>query len=240
MVVDIFIPCFIDQIYPETGMNMIKILEKIGLEVYYNPNQTCCGQTAYNNGFWDEAKAVGGKFIKDFPHNRPIIGPSASCIGFIKTYYDQLFFNSALHNEYLVLKRNMYEFTNFLVSVLKISDIGATFPYKVTYHDSCSALRQLKIKEEPRLLLKHVKGLELIEMEETDTCCGYGSSFTTKNEDISFALAERKVRNAIATGAEYIVSTDATCLMHMQGYIDKHALPIKTIHLIDVLASGWE
>jgi L-lactate dehydrogenase complex protein LldE len=134
----------------------------------------------------------------------------------------------------------MYEFTNFLVSVLKISDIGATFPHKATYHDSCSALRQLKIKEEPRLLLKHVKGLELIEMEETDTCCGYGSSFTTKNEDISFALAERKVRNAIATGAEYIVSTDATCLMHMQGYIDKHALPIKTIHLIDVLASGWE
>lgn len=240
MVVDIFIPCYIDQIYPETGMNMIKILEKIGLEVHYNPNQTCCGQTAYNNGFWDEAKAVGEKLIKDFPHNRPIIGPSASCVGFIKNYYDQLFFNSALHNEYLVLKKNMYEFTNFLVKVLKISDIGATFPHTVTYHDSCSALRQLKIKDEPRLLLKHVKGLELIEMEETETCCGYGSSFTTKNEAISFALAERKVQNAIVTGAEYIVSTDATCLMHMQGYIEKHKLPIKTIHLIDVLASGWE
>ena len=189
MVVDIFIPCYIDQIYPETGMNMIKILEKIGLEVHYNPNQTCCGQTAYNNGFWDEAKAVGEKLIKDFPHNRPIIGPSASCIGFIKTYYHQLFFNSALHNEFLVLKKNMYEFTNFLVKVLKISDIGSTFPHKVTYHDSCSALRQLGIHDEPRILLKHVKGLELIEMEETETCCGYGSSFTTKNEDISFALA---------------------------------------------------
>ncbi|MDP4290781.1 MAG: (Fe-S)-binding protein, partial [Bacteroidota bacterium] len=219
MVVDIFIPCFIDQIYPETGMNMVKILEKIGLEVHYNSNQTCCGQTAYNNGFWDEAKKVGEKFIKDFPHNRTIICPSASCVGFVRNFYDQLFYNSALHNEYQLLKKNMYEFSDFLVNVLKIKDLGATFPYTITYHDSCAALREYGLTTEPRTLLSHVRGLKLVEMKENTTCCGGKSSFALKYEKVSDAMAEQKVQNALATGAQYIVSTDASCLMHQEGYI---------------------
>jgi len=240
MVVDIFIPCFIDQIYPETGMNMVKILEKIGLEVHYNPNQTCCGQSAYNNGFWDEAKLVGEKFIKDFPQNRPIICPSASCVGFVRNYYDQLFYNSALHNEYQLIKKNMYEFSDFLVNVLKIKDLGATFPYTVTYHDSCAALREYGLTTEPRTLLSFVHGLKLVEMNDNKSCCGAESSFSLKHEKISTSMAEQKVQNALATGAQYIVSTDASCLMHQEGYIKKQNLPIQTIHLIDVLASGWE
>ncbi len=239
MIVDIFIPCFIDQLYPQTGFNMIKILEKLGMEVNYNTEQTCCGQMAFNAGFWDEAKVMGEKFIKDFPNNRPVIGPTASCVGMVRNYYDELFTNTSMHLECRRLQKNLFEFTEFLVKELKITDVGATFEAKVTYHDSCAALREIGIKGEPRLLLQNVKGLELIEMKDSETCCGFGGTFSVKHEAISTAMAEQKVHNALETGAEYIVSTDLSCLMHQEGYIKKHKLPLKVIHLIDVLASGW-
>ena len=239
MIVDIFIPCFIDQIYPQTGLNMIKVLEKFNVSVHFNTNQTCCGQMAFNSGFWDEAKAMGEKFINDFPNNRPVVGPSASCVGFVKNYYSKLFHNTALHNEYKQLTKNIYEFTDFLVNVLKVQDVGATFNHTVTYHDSCAAQREIGIKDEPRILLKHVKGLELIEMRDTDVCCGFGGTFSVKHEPISTAMAEQKVQNALDTGAEYIISTDSSCLMHQYGYIKKHKIPLKIMHIADVLASGW-
>jgi len=239
MKVDLFIPCFIDQIYPETGFNMVKILEKLGVEVHYNKQQTCCGQMAFNSGFWEEAKSVGEKFIRDFPNNRYVVGPSASCVGFVRNYYDEMFYNSALHIEYHQLKKNFYEFTDFLVNVLNITDVGATFEHCVTYHDSCASLREYGLTNQPRTLLNQVKGLDLVEMNDNLTCCGFGGTFSVKHEPISTAMAEQKVHDAIGTGAEYIVSTDSSCLMHQQGYIDKHKLPLKTIHIIDVLASGW-
>lgn len=238
MEVDLFIPCFIDQFYPETGFNMVKILEKAGVKVNYNTNQTCCGQMAFNSGFWDEAKMLGEKFITDFSNNRPIVGPSASCIGYIKNYYNELFYNTAYHNEYKQLQKNIIEISDFLVNVLKITDFGSVFEHKVTYHDSCAALREYRLKDEPRTLLQKVKGLELIEMKDTHVCCGFGGTFAVKFEPISAAMAEQKVQNALETGAEYIVSTDLSCLMHQYGYIKKQNLPIKVIHLVDVLASG--
>jgi len=239
MVVDLFIPCFIDQIYPETAINTVKILEKVGLDVYYNTEQTCCGQMAFNSGYWEEAKAVGEKFIRTFPNGRYIVAPSASCVGMVRNNYEELFHNSALHNECKQLKDNIYELTDFLVNIMEVKDIGATFEGIVTYHDSCAALREYGIKEEPRELLKHVKGLELREMKDTDVCCGFGGTFSVKHEPISTAMAEQKVENALETGAQYIVSTDSSCLMHQEAYIKKHKLPIKTIHIADVLASGW-
>jgi L-lactate dehydrogenase complex protein LldE len=239
MQIDIFIPCFIDQFFPQTGMNMLRILEKLGQKVHYNPNQTCCGQIAFNSGFWEEAKAVGEKFIKDFSNNRPVVSPSASCVGMVRNYYDMLFYNSALHNEYRALKKNIFEFSDFMVNHIKATQVDAEFNHIITYHDSCAALREYGLKNEPRLLLSQVKGIEIREMEHTDECCGFGGTFSVKHEPISTAMAEQKVEHALATGAEYIVSTDASCLMHQEGYIKKHNLPIKTIHLIDVLASGW-
>jgi L-lactate dehydrogenase complex protein LldE len=239
MVVDIFIPCFIDQVFPQTGMNMVKILESLELGVHYNTEQTCCGQMAFNSGFWDEARCMGEKFIRDFPNNRPVIAPSASCVGMVRNYYPQMFHNSSLHNEYKQLRGNLFEFTDFLVNKLGITRIGATFNAVVTYHDACAALREYGIKSEPRALLANVKGLELREMKDSDVCCGFGGTFSVKNEPISTAMAEQKVQNALETGAEYIVSTEASCLMHMEGYIKKHNLPIRTIHIADVLASGW-
>ena len=220
-------------------MNMVKILEKFGVEVLYNSNQTCCGQMAFNSGFWDEAKELGEKFIKDFPNDRPVVAPSASCVGYVKNYFDKLFFNTGLHIEYRRLQKNIYEFTDFMVNVLKETEIGATFEHKVTYHDSCAALREYGIKEEPRKLLANVKGLELVEMKDTDVCCGFGGTFSVKHEAISTAMAEQKIHNALETEAEYIISTDSSCLMHQEGYIKKHKLPIKVAHIADVLASGW-
>lgn len=239
MKVDIFVPCFIDQIYPETAFNMIKILKKLGVEVFYNPEQTCCGQMAFNSGYWDEAKAVGEKFIRDFGNNRFVVAPSASCVGFVRNYYDEMFYNSALHIEYHQLKKNIFEFTDFVVNVLGVEDVGATFEHKVTYHDSCASLREYKLKDEPRRLLKKVRGLELVEMVDTDVCCGFGGTFAVKNEAVSAAMAQQKTQNALNTGAEFIVSTDSSCLMHQQGYINKNNMPLKTIHIVDVLASGW-
>ncbi len=240
MIVDIFIPCFIDQLYPETGFNMVKVLEKTGVGVRYNKNQTCCGQIAFNSGFWDHAKSMGEKFINDFRDCQYVVTPSASCAGMVRNYYDEMFYNSALHNEYRLLKKNIYEISDFLVNVLNIKDIGATFNHRVTYHDSCAALREYGLKDEPRTLLRHVRGLEIVEMMETSTCCGFGGTFSVKNEPVSAAMAEYKVNRALETNAEFIVSTDSSCLMHQQAFINKNKLPVKTIHLVDILASGWE
>jgi L-lactate dehydrogenase complex protein LldE len=239
MLVDIFIPCFIDQFFPGTAFNMVKILEKAGCTVNYNENQTCCGQIAFNSGFWDDAKVIGEKFIRDFPEDRPIVVPSASCAGFVKNYYHELFHNSGLHNEYKMVVGNIREFTDFMVNDLKITSLGSVFEHKVTYHDSCAALREYGLKHEPRKLLSEVKGLELIEMRDTDICCGFGGTFAVKHEAISTAMAEQKVLNALETGAEYIVSTDSSCLMHQGGYIKKHGIELKVSHIIDVLAAGW-
>lgn len=239
MIVDIFIPCFIDQIYPQTAFNMIKILEKVGCTVNYNPNQTCCGQPAFNGGYWDQCKDVGEKFIKDFPNDRYIVSPSASCVGMVKNYYPEMFHNSVLHNESKTIQKNIFELSDFLVNVLKVTDLGARFDGVATYHDSCAALREVGVKQEPRTLLANVKGLELREMNDTDTCCGFGGTFSIKYESIAVGMAEQKINNAIETKADIIISTDGSCLMHLDGYMKKQGKEMKVMHLADVLASGW-
>ncbi|HNX90175.1 MAG TPA: (Fe-S)-binding protein, partial [Paludibacteraceae bacterium] len=137
------------------------------------------------------------------------------------------------------LKKNIFEFTDFLVNILQVEDVGATFEHIVTFHDSCSALREYRLTDQPRRLLANVRGLELREMKDSSVCCGFGGLFSVKHEAISAAMGGQKIENALNTGAEFIVSTDSSCLMHQQGYIDKHKLPIKTMHIIDVLSSGW-
>ena len=239
MKVQLFIPCFIDQLYPQTAFNMVKVLEKAGCTVEYNSNQTCCGQPAFNAGFWDDAKEVCTKFLKDFDGADYVVAPSASCTGFIRNYYPKLFDNSSHHNDVKDLKERSFEFSEFLVNVLKIDNLGAKLDLKATYHDSCAGLRECKIKEEPRKLLGNVKGLELVEMKDVETCCGFGGTFAVKFEPISIGMADQKVSNARESGAQCIISTDHSCLMHLDGYIRHKGLPMKTMHIADVLASGW-
>ena len=239
MNIQLFIPCFVDQLFPATAFNMIKVLEKAGCTVRYNTAQTCCGQPAFNAGFWDEAKSVCTKFIKDFSGSDCIVTPSASCAGFVRNYYGKLFENSSVHNEVKDLGKRIFEFSEFMVQVLKKEDVGAILNGKATYHDSCAGLRECKIKTEPRKLLSHVKGLQLTEMNDVETCCGFGGTFAVKFEAISVAMGEQKVENALATGADYLISTDTSCLMHLQGYIKHKGYKLQTMHLADVLASGY-
>ena len=239
MNVQLFIPCFVDQLFPETGFNMIKVLKKAGCTVGYNPKQTCCGQPAFNAGFWDEAKSVCSKFIKYFSGTDYIVAPSASCVGFVRNYYDKLFENSSLHHDVADLGKRIFEFSEFMVQVLQVENMGAELNGKATYHDSCAGLRECKIKTEPRRLLSYVKGLELTEMNDVETCCGFGGTFAVKFEAISVAMGEQKVEHALATGADYLISTDHSCLMHLHGYIKHKGYSIQTLHIADVLATGW-
>lgn len=239
MNVQIFVPCFVNQLYPETAMNMVKVLRKAGCTVSYNPAQTCCGQPAFNAGFWEDAKEVCNKFIADFDGAEYIVTPSASCAGFVKNYYTKLFENSANWAKVQKVQSRIYEFSQFLVNVLKIEDVGATFENTITYHDSCAGLRECGIKTEPRKLLSNVRGLIIKEMNDVETCCGFGGTFAVKFQAISSAMADQKVDNAVATGADCLVSTDVSCLMHIEGYAQKAGKPIRCLHLADVLASGW-
>lgn len=239
MNVQLFIPCFIDQLYPQTAFNMIKVLEKTGCTVTYNTTQTCCGQPAFNAGFWDEARAVCIKFVKDFNGSDYVVAPSASCAGFVKNYYSRLLDNSSVHNEVKDLSKRIFEFSEFMVNILQIENTGATLKGKATYHDSCAGLRECRIKEEPRKLLSYVKELELVEMNDVETCCGFGGTFAVKFEPISIGMADQKIENAMATGADYLISTDLSCLMHLDGYIKNKGYKLQTMHIADVLASGW-
>ncbi|MBQ6084353.1 MAG: (Fe-S)-binding protein [Bacteroidales bacterium] len=240
MTVDLFVSCIIDQFYPMTAMNTLKLLKAAGVEVEYNPEQTCCGKFAFNSGYIEDAKALGEKFLHDFPNNRPVVGISASCVGFIKTRYKELFYNTSLHLEHKRLISNIYELTDFLVNQLHKDYFEAVFPHKVAYLDSCSSLRELGLKNEGRQLLTKVNGLELVEMKHPEICCGMGKGlFALQHEAISSSLADKKLKEAMEAGAEYLITNDISCLMHLDSYAKKQKLPIEVIHIVDVLTTGW-
>jgi len=239
MNVQTFVPCFIDQLYPEVAFNMVKVLKKAGCTVHYNTAQTCCGQPAFNAGFHGEAKEVCTKFLQDFEGADYIVAPSASCVGFVKNYYKQVFENSAHKTQAAKTAERIFEFSDFLVNILKETNFGAVLTEKATYHDSCAALRECKIKNEPRQLLNNVSGLELVEMNDVETCCGFGGTFAVKFEPISIAMGNQKINNASNTGATLLISTDMSCLMHIDGCAKHEGKPMRMMHLADVLASGW-
>ena len=224
---------------------MVKVLERVGCEVHYNANQTCCGQPAFNAGYHPQSRAVAEKFLTDFSGNqstesRFIVSPSASCVGMVRNSYTDLFAGSAQAQACRGVQGRTYELTEFLVDVLGVTAIaGARLKGTYTYHDSCAALRECGIRAAPRQLLDGVAGLRRVEMAETTTCCGFGGTFAVKFEAISVAMAQQKVEYALETGADFIVSTDVSCLMHLEAYIKKEKLPLKCLHVADVLASGW-
>jgi L-lactate dehydrogenase complex protein LldE len=239
MKVELFIPCFVDQFSPETGFNMVKVLEKYGCKVHYNPEQTCCGQPAFNAGHWEDAREVGEKLLNEISTDKILVCGASSCTSMIRNSYDLLFQNSSYHNKYRQLQKKNFELSEFLVDVLKIETLDAKLNAKVAYLDSCQALNHCKIKEQPRRLLQMVEGLELVEIACADECCGFGGTFSVNFEPISLQMAEQKVTNILNAGAEVIVSTDYACLMHLDAYIKKNNIPLRMMHLADVLASGW-
>ena len=235
MKVSIFIPCFIDQLFPNVAVAMVKILRKLGQKVDYNPKQSCCGQPAFNSGFWEESSKVATKFVKDMQGEAVIVCPSASCVGFIKNQLAKILPTSELQKSAQLVANRIWEFSDYLVNYLKIENVGAVLAGKAIYHDSCSALRECQIKTAPRILLHNVTGLELHEVSDCEVCCGFGGSFAVKFEPISVAMAEQKVENAIAKNANFIISTDMSCLMHLDGYIKFKQYPIQVLHIAEVL-----
>ncbi|MFO7868077.1 MAG: (Fe-S)-binding protein, partial [Bacteroidales bacterium] len=178
MHVDIFIPCFIDQFFPDTGFNMIKLLEYAGCTTHYNPNQTCCGQPSYNAGYVQETHKLADKFLSDFAGDTVIVSPGGSCTGFVKNNYASLFESPEQKSKARNLGKRIYDITDFLVNVLHVTDFKSVFPYKVTVHTSCSALREYGLAQEPFILLQNVSGIELVELPDAEVCCGFGGTFS--------------------------------------------------------------
>ena len=240
MDVEVFIPCCIDQFTPKTGENLILLLQRLGHKVIYNKEQTCCGRLLYDNGNWTEAKEIGEKFINNFGIRNYIVGCSTSCIGYIKNNMSKLFYNTSSHNIYKYINEHIVDITEFLVDVTQTIDVGAYFPHKVSIHYNCHSLNDYTLVEETKLILQNVNGLEIVSPNTNNFCCGFGGMFSLFNESVSMALAQKKVEQALSEGADYIVSTDQSCLLHMQSYINLHNINLKTIHIVDLLSNKEE
>ncbi len=236
--VSLFVTCVVDQLFPQVGTAMVKVLERIGCKVDFPEAQTCCGQPAYNSGYRREARQVARHFLNVFRDVEYIVVPSGSCTSMIVHHYEDLFHNEP---EALELARRLrprvWEFSQFLLEVAKVDDVGARLEKVVTYHDGCHALRELKIKDGPRRLLARVRGLTLREMDVAEECCGFGGTFAVKFADVSAAMAHTKIESILKTGAEAVVSTDSSCLMQIQGALSRAGAPIRALHLAEVLAS---
>ena len=234
MTVTLFIPCFVDALYPRVGVSMVEILERLGHTVRCPEEIACCGQPPFNSGYWDEARAIAAPVLDRLQAAEAIVIGSGSCGAMVKKFYPDLFAGTPRAELAKQISARTWEFSDFLVHQLGATDLGAKFPHKITYHDGCHGLRELGIKSAPRALLGKVAGLELVEMTE-EVCCGFGGTFAAKFPMISTAMGEVKCANAAETGAEYIVSSDSSCLMHIQGLLSRQGSPLKTIHLAEIL-----
>jgi L-lactate dehydrogenase complex protein LldE len=235
MTVTLFIPCFVDLLYPQVGIAMVQVLERLGHKVVCPEGPACCGQPAFNTGYWDESREVAIKVLEVVKDAEVVVIASGSCGAMLKVFYPELFAATKYEAMARELAPKCFEFSGFLVNKLGVTDVGARFPHKVTFHDGCHSLRELKNKRPPRELLAKVSGLELVEMHEAETCCGFGGTFSAKFPMISTAMGDVKCASALETKAEFIVSSDSSCLMQIQGLIDRQGIPIKTIHLAEIL-----
>jgi len=235
MTVTLFIPCFMDALFPRAGISMVEILERLGHKVACPEEIVCCGQPPFNSGYWSEARTVAVKVLEQLKDAEVVVIGSGSCGAMLKNFYPELFKDMPQSEMAKQISSRTWEFSEFLVEKLGVTELGAKFPHKVTFHDGCHGLRELGIKNSPRELLSKVAGLELIEMSDAETCCGFGGTFAAKFPMISTAMGEVKCASAAETGAEYIVSGDSSCLMHIQGLLSRQGKPTKTISLAEVL-----
>ena len=236
MTVTLLVPCFMDALFPRAGISMVQIFERLGHRVVCPEEIACCGQPAFNAGYWPETRTIAGKVLDQLKDAEAVVIGSGSCGAMVKKFYPELFAGTPQAELATSVASRTWEFSDFLAGKLGVTDLGARFPATVTFHDGCHGLRELGIKQSPRTLLGKVQGLELIEMKDAETCCGFGGSFSAKFPAISTAMGEVKCSSALETGAEYIVSNDSSCLMHIQGLLSREGKPMKTIHLAEVLA----
>lgn len=237
MRVDLFIPCFVDQLAPRVGLATAKVLRGLGHEVAFREAQTCCGQPSFNSGHWDVARDAALRALDVFRGAEAVVGPSASCVAMMRKFYPEVLAGHPRAAEAAELASRTFELGEFLVKRLGVTDICARWEGKATYHDGCHGLRELGLRAEARRLLGAVKGLTLVEAEEQETCCGFGGLFSVKFPMISTAMAQVKSDALVRTGADIVVSSDPSCLLQIGGYLGRQGKAVRTLHLAEVLAS---
>jgi L-lactate dehydrogenase complex protein LldE len=241
MKVSLFITCLVDQFFPEVGVSVVRLLRRLGVEVDFPSAQTCCGQPAFNTGFTHEARELARRFISIFEESEYIVAPSGSCTSMVRVYYPELFKDDpAWQKRADSMASRTYELTEFLVNVLRVEDVGASHRGKVALHQSCHLLRELNVKTEPLRLLRAVKGIELVELQCAESCCGFGGLFSIKYPHISGGILQEKIDNINNSGADLIVASDIGCLMHIGGGLSRQSASAKTMHIAELLAKQSE
>ncbi len=245
MKVGLFIPCYINQLYPQVGIATLELLEKLNVEVTYPSGQTCCGQPMANSGYENESIGACNNFVSNFKDFDYIVTPSGSCAYHVKKHYNIINQTHDVKN----VRNNIYELCDFIVNILKIKDVGASFPYKVGVHKSCHGLRGLRLGSCSEVvgeryssledLLKEVKGTELMSLKRTDECCGFGGTFAVTEEAISVKMGKDKIQDHLNNGVEVITATDTSCLMHLEGLIARNKKPLKVLHIAEILNSQY-
>ena len=235
----LFITCIGDTMFPQTGRATVELLERLGVEVDFPLEQTCCGQMHFNTGYAEETIALVRRFVRAFADSEIVVSPSASCAGMVREYYPRVAVLSgdpALQVEVEAIRPRVLELTELLVDRLGVQDVGAFFPHSVTYHPTCHSLRMLGVGDRPLRLLRAVRGIEVIDLPDATDCCGFGGTFAIKNADTSIAMLGDKVRTVLDTGAEVCVSADNSCLMHIGGALSRQRAGVRPMHIAEVLA----
>ena len=237
--VSLFVTCLVDQLWGNVGASAVKVLRRVGCEVDFDARQTCCGQPAFNTGYRKEARQVAKQFIQLFEEKpeQPIVSPSGSCTAMIHHFPELLEDNDEWRKRAQAIADRTYELSSFLVRVLKVEDVGASWSGRLTWHDACHGLRDLNLKSEPRTLIRHVQGAEFVELKNADTCCGFGGTFSVKYPEISVAILDQKIDAIEQAGVDAVVSGDASCLMQIGGRLSRKGSKVRVMHIAELLAS---
>jgi L-lactate dehydrogenase complex protein LldE len=238
--VALFVTCFNDTLFPQTGRAVVELLERLGCEVDFPEAQTCCGQMHGNSGYQDQATSLARRFVRVFGDVETIVSPSASCVAMVRDQYPALARRAqdpGLAREAETVAGRVYELTEFICDVLGTDDVGATFPHRVTMHPTCHSLRLLHVGDRPRRLLERVRGIDLVDLPDARECCGFGGTFAVKNADVSMAMLSDKLRHILDTRAEVCTAADNSCLMHIGGALRRQRAGVRVMHLAEILAA---
>jgi L-lactate dehydrogenase complex protein LldE len=240
MQVALFITCFNDTLFPNTGKAVVSIVERLGHQVVFPAEQTCCGQMHFNTGYQAEAMPLIRRFVEIFSQYDVIVSPSASCVGMVRDMYRfaaEVHQDAKLANEVALLAERVYEFSEFIVNRLGVQDVGAYYPHRVTYHPTCHSLRGIRVGDAPEQLLRAVRGIDYVPLVQSNECCGFGGTFAVKNADTSMAMLGDKIRHILDTRAEVCVAADNSCLMHIGGALHRQRSGVRIAHLAEILAA---
>ena len=239
MKVSLFVTCLVDQLWSSVGTSSVEVLRRLGCEVEFDDRQTCCGQPAFNTGYRKEARSVAEHFIRIFEDSgsQPIVSPSGSCTAMVQHFPDLFVEDEAWHSRAERVAARTYELSAFLVHVLEVEDVGASWSGRLTWHDACHGLRDLNLKSEPRSLIRHVRGAQFVELENADACCGFGGTFSVKYPEISLAILDQKIAEIERAQVQAVVSSDASCLLQIGGRLSRKGSKVRVMHLAELLAS---